>query len=449
MKKHIINFVLLLTLVFSLTNAVFGAEDGFNASLSVDKSVAGQIAVTVVHSTALEKYKPTLSIPCDDSYSDAMVLFDGIATKAQYANQHAVFTVAKGGTYYIVSEATLISMVEPTCEKNGNNTYQLNGKNYIEVLAASGHDFSDKHSSTCANCSEINPDYQPPFVPFPTILPTYAPVVGNTDNGDVTVTPEKPKHRETVTIIPCPEKGYEVDNVVVTDKKGNAVTVIKNSDGTYSFAQPVGKVTIEVTYKEIVAVGESCDGGKDCISHSFTDVDSTEWYHEPIDYVIEKGLMNGVGDNLFDVNGTATRAQIITILWRLEGEPVVNYAMSFADVEADEWYTEAIRWAASEKIAEGYGDGSFGTEDAVTREQFAAILYRYEQYKGGGFKGMWMYRMDYTDISDVSDWAYEAIAWCNMNGIITGKGDRILDPKGNAKRSEAAAMLMRYIEKQD
>ncbi|MBQ5887114.1 MAG: S-layer homology domain-containing protein, partial [Clostridia bacterium] len=125
---------------------------------------------------------------------------------------------------------------------------------------------------------------------------------------------------------------------------------------------------------------------------------------------------------------------------------VVNYAMDFEDVAAEQWYTEAIRWAASEKIVEGYGDGRFGTDDPITREQLAAILYRYEQKSGGGFKGLWMYRMDYVDLADVSDWAYEAICWMNMNGIVEGRPGKILDPKGTASRVEAAAMIQRYCE---
>jgi hypothetical protein len=145
--------------------------------------------------------------------------------------------------------------------------------------------------------------------------------------------------------------------------------------------------------------------------------------------------------------GEATsRAMIVTILWRLAGEPVVNYAMSFKDVTAGAWYTEAIRWAASQGIVNGYSDAAFGPNDNITREQLAAILYRYEQKNGGGFKGMWMFRMDYVDLADVSDWAFEAICWMNMNSIVNGKPGKIMDPKGSATRAEAAVMLQRYCD---
>lgn len=195
------------------------------------------------------------------------------------------------------------------------------------------------------------------------------------------------------------------------------------------------------------SLAESCDGVTNCPSRAFTDLDTSLWYHEATDYVLENGLMNGVGNNLFDPNGTTSRAMIVTILWRLEGEPVVNYLMQFEDVAAETWYTEAVRWAASEGIVNGYSDTAFGPNDPITREQLATILYRYEQYKGGGFTGAWMFLLDYTDRDKVSDWAYEAMCWTTMHGVINGKGDGILDPKGSAKRCEAAQMLMNYLDK--
>lgn len=107
---------------------------------------------------------------------------------------------------------------------------------------------------------------------------------------------------------------------------------------------------------------------------------------------------------------------------------------------------DAIRWAASEGIVNGYSDTAFGPNDEITREQFAAIMYRYEQYKGGGFTGAWMFRMDYADLADVSDWAYEAMCWMVMHDIISGRPGKILDPKEKATRAEAAAIFYRFCE---
>ncbi|WP_366558951.1 S-layer homology domain-containing protein [Flavonifractor sp. An306] len=133
---------------------------------------------------------------------------------------------------------------------------------------------------------------------------------------------------------------------------------------------------------------------------------------------------------------------LAAILWRLEGSPVVNYAMDFADVEEGQWYTEAIRWAASEGIVTGYGDGAFGTNDSITREQFAVMLYRYAgaQPASGTLS-------TFRDGTAVSDWAAEAMGWAVEAGLITGTGDgSTLTPQGQATRAQAAVLLMRWQE---
>lgn len=185
-------------------------------------------------------------------------------------------------------------------------------------------------------------------------------------------------------------------------------------------------------------------GGENCPSDQFVDVDPELWYHEAIDYVVRNGLMNGIGNGKFDPSGLTTRSMIVTILWRLEGQPTGEQEVRFEDVMDGEWYTQAIRWAAGEGIVGGYGNGLFGPGDPITREQLATILYRYETYKGGTYDGS--FSLEFSDVDEVSTWAYEGLSWCNMKGIVTGKGQGILDPQGKAQRSEAATMLMRYIE---
>ena len=281
------------------------------------------------------------------------------------------------------------------------------------------------------------------FIFVPIVTPTYPPVVEGGAGGAVAVTPKNPEKGSTVTVKPAPDSGFEVDKVTVTDKNGTPVTVTDNGDGTYSFKQPSGKVNVEVTFKETVKV---CPGDKTCPMYGYTDLDRSAWYHDGVHFCLENKLMNGMSATTFAPGEATSRAMIVTILWRLAGEPVVNYAMSFKDVTAGAWYTEAIRWAASQGIVNGYSDAAFGPNDNITREQLAAILYRYEQKNGGGFKGMWMFRMDYVDLADVSDWAFEAICWMNMNSIVNGKPGKIMDPKGSATRAEAAVMLQRYCD---
>jgi len=187
-----------------------------------------------------------------------------------------------------------------------------------------------------------------------------------------------------------------------------------------------------------------------CPSATFADLDIDAWYADSTDFVIANGLMNGIGDDKFDPDGTTSRAMIVTILWRLEGSPIVNYAMDFEDVDAEQWYTEAVRWAASEKIVEGYGNGKFGTNDAITREQMVTIMYRYAQYKGYDVSvGENTNILSYGDVFDVAEWAIPAMQWACGSGMIQGIADGStmnLAPQGNATRAQAAAILQRFVE---
>ncbi len=265
--------------------------------------------------------------------------------------------------------------------------------------------------------------------------PTYKPIVEEPENGGVTTTPTRPEAGDTVTVNPEPDEGYEVDEIIVTDEDGNAVEVTRNPDGSYSFTQPEGAVTIEITFRP---VGES--------GLPFTDVTEGDWFYGCVEYVYENGLMDGVSDTTFEPNGEVTRAQLVTILWRLDGEPVVNYLLSFTDVESGEWYTEAVRWAASEGIVEGVSDTEFAPNAPVTREQFAAILYRYAQYKGMDVVTLEENLNGFSDNSSISSYAVQAMNWSVGQGILTGVTDATLEPQGTATRAQCAAMLMRFVE---
>ena len=178
----------------------------------------------------------------------------------------------------------------------------------------------------------------------------------------------------------------------------------------------------------------------------FIDVKKTDWSYDDIYYIWEKGLMQGTSATTFSPQLSTSRAMIVTILWRLEGEPVVNYAMSFDDVAPDQWYTEAIRWAQANGIVKGYNEKTFGINDPITREQMAAILYRYAQTKGEGFTGSWMFLLPFEDAQNISGYASEALHWCVMKNIIGGVGGNQLDPQGNATREQVAAILHRFCE---
>ena len=264
-------------------------------------------------------------------------------------------------------------------------------------------------------------------------LITYPPTIEDTEHGDVKVSPSLPYEGQTVTIIPEPDDGYEVGEVTVTGS-GGELEVTDNGDGTWSFTQPGERVTIKVVFV--------CGGGELCPSARFTDVYLDAWYHMAIDYAVANGLMDGTSATTFEPNAYMTRAMLVTILWRMEGEPVVNYLLPFTDVPADSWYTEAVRWAASEGIVTGVSDTEFAPNAEITREQLAAILHRYsgEPATAANLDG-------YADGACVSAYAADAMIWCVEHMIITGVTDTTLEPQGTATRAQCATMLMRFAER--
>jgi len=271
---------------------------------------------------------------------------------------------------------------------------------------------------------------------------TYPPTIQQPEHGTITVSPSRPKKDDRVIVTVTPEAGCEVDTVTVTDKNGKPVEVTRNEDGTFTFTQPAGQVTITAAMK---AVSASCPRDKTCPIAAFDDASAEAWYHDGVHYCLENGLMTGYGNGRFGPNDTLTRAMLAQILYDQAGKPAVSGASPFDDVAKGKWYAKAVLWAEQNGIVGGYGNGSFGPEDPITREQLAAMLYRYEQSQGGGFKGQWMFLLDFNDREEVSEWAYGPMCWMTMHGIVNGKGNKILDPKGSATRAEVAAMLMRYM----
>ena len=180
----------------------------------------------------------------------------------------------------------------------------------------------------------------------------------------------------------------------------------------------------------------------------FTDVPEDAWYGEAVRYVYEHGLMAGTGTTTFSPDMTTSRAMVATILWQQAGSPVVNYAMDYADVDPAAWYGEAVRWAASEGIAGGYGGGLFGPDDPVTREQLAAMLYQFARNQGYDLSvGQDTNILSYTDAFQVSEYAVSALQWACGAGILSGTGDgSTLSPQGEATRAQTAVMLQRFCE---
>ena len=175
--------------------------------------------------------------------------------------------------------------------------------------------------------------------------------------------------------------------------------------------------------------------------HPFTDVPADAWYTEAALWAWREGLMVGTTKTTFSPDVATTRGMVVTILWRQAGAPVADYALDFTDVASDAYYAEAVRWAVSQGVAAGYGNGLFGPDDPITREQFAAILYRY-----AGSPAIPERVLDFIDAEQISPYAEDTLRWAVSEGLISGKGGGILDPQGEASRAQTAAMLMRYYQ---
>lgn len=261
---------------------------------------------------------------------------------------------------------------------------------------------------------------------------SYSVSVAPTENGTVTVSPKSASKGATVTITVTPDEGYELGELTVTDQNGNDIALTDAGEGKYTFTMPGSRVTVEATFVEFGT------------TLPFTDVASSAWYAEAVRYVYANGMMNGTSATQFSPNATTNRAMIVTILYRLEGSPAAS-ASSFTDVVAGSYYADAVNWAAANGIVNGVTETSFAPTSAVTREQMAAILYRYAQFKGYDVTAS-NDLSSYVDASQISAYATTAMQWANAEGLITGSTSTTLNPVGNATRAEVATILMRFCE---
>ncbi|MBR6259513.1 MAG: S-layer homology domain-containing protein, partial [Oscillospiraceae bacterium] len=181
------------------------------------------------------------------------------------------------------------------------------------------------------------------------------------------------------------------------------------------------------------------------VSAVYNDVKKDAWYYDAVGWAVNEGIMNGVGDDTFDPGGTCTRAMAVTMLWRLAWRPEAEDA-GFADVAEGAWYEQAVNWAFVAGIVTGKSEDTFAPDDPVTREQLAAILYRYAHYRSMSFEGISPFPLDYTDAGDISGYAEEALCWMTKNGVINGMGDGTLAPGAYAARAQIAAIFMRFAQ---
>lgn len=256
------------------------------------------------------------------------------------------------------------------------------------------------------------------------------------ENGSIKVSDSKAKKGGTVTITVTPDEGYELDKLAVYDKDGDKIDLKDKGDGKFTFEMPKGDVEIEVSFALIE---------DETVKANFADVAADAWYADAVQYVYENSMMSGTSETTFSPDLTTTRGMIVTILYRLENEPAVTGTTAFTDVAADQYYANAVAWAAQNGIVSGTTATTFAPNNAITREQMAAILYRYAQFKGYDVS----VKADlsvYTDAAQVSTYATDAMAWANGAQLITGTSQAMQTPASNATRAQVATILMRFCE---
>lgn len=252
-----------------------------------------------------------------------------------------------------------------------------------------------------------------------------------TVNGDLSVDEVWAEEGEWVYITVKPDAGYRLDELTVTRPSGNEVKVYHVRDNVFRFKMPGVRVTVDAEFVRS--------------SLPFSDVSRGQWFYDYVAWAYNTGLMEGVSAGRFAPNSTTTRAMVVTIIYRLAGSPGVSGTSDFTDVPAGAWYADAVTWAAKRGIVEGMTATTFDPNDAVTREELAAMLYRYAKHKGYDTSAAENTNiLSYNDAGSISEYAFEALQWACGEGIINGTGGGSLEPGGSATRAQLAAMLYRF-----
>ena len=281
--------------------------------------------------------------------------------------------------------------------------------------------------------TEISADWQPPY----TGKYSYEIFTKVGENGTISVD-RYATEGDDVTITVSPDEAYLLDELTVT-ANGKEVEVKDNGDGTYTFKMPSADAKIVVTFAE----DPDWEPEPEEPAMPFTDVNEGDWFYDVVLYAYDNGLMTGVSATEFAPNQTTTRGMIVSMLARLEGVTSAEDA-GFADVAANDWYATAVNWAASVGVVNGYEDDTFRPNAPITREQMAAILYNYADYKGYDVSAR-ADLSDYADAASISSWAEDVLAWANAEGLINGMTATTIDPQGATTRAQTAAMFERFL----
>ena len=261
------------------------------------------------------------------------------------------------------------------------------------------------------------------------IGPTYDIKVLDSAHGTVKASLGNASEGSTIRLTVTPDEGYSLANLIVRDERGRRIDVAK-SGGVYRFVMPAGDVTIEAVFAQGTTV------------LPFTDMSTYDWFYEYVKYVYDNGIMDGIDVGVFGPGITTTRAMLVTMLYRVAGEPYVSGTNDFADVAANTWYTDAVTWASKNGIVTGVDVGVFNPNGAITREQLATILYRYAEYAGEDVSARASLSR-FTDTGSISAYARDAMSWAVAEGILDGRTATELAPTGECTRAEVATMIAR------
>lgn len=346
-----------------------------------------------------------------------------------------VFTSFQAAVDAVENGGTIKALKDINSTVSGNKSFTVTGKP-VTLTAASGYTLTKDAAGkyTVSPQSSGGPGSSGGSISSPT---TYAVNVNAATNGAVAADKKTASKGTTVTVTASPSKGYVVDAVKVVDKDGKDVAVTEK-DGKYVFTMPASAVTVTGSFKAETPAP---------VALPFTDVKSGNWFYDAVKYAYAQGLMTGTSATTFAPNGTMNRAMIVTVLYRLEKSPAVTGASKFTDVPAGQWYSDAVAWAAANKIVNGYDETTFGPMNAVTREQMAAILFRYEQVKGLENVTLEENLNRFPDQNKISAYAIPALQWAVGQKIINGNADGTLDPTGTATRAQVAQIFTNLLNK--
>lgn len=268
------------------------------------------------------------------------------------------------------------------------------------------------------------------YVDFTEAVPEHIVYVDKAANGSLKADTTWAADGQIVYVTATPDTGYVLSSLFVKTAKGDQLKVYEaKKAGVYYFYMPDQYVTVSAYFAPAAS------------ALPFNDVAYTSWYYDAVKFVYDKGIMDGVSYYKFAPDATITRGMVVTMLWRMAGEPY-EAAAGFTDVAAGRYYTTAVAWAAKNGIVEGMTATTFAPDQAITREQLASILYRYAKWLG--FSGYGSDISGYTDAGKVSSYAYDAMSWAVRSGVVTGTSARVLDPQGTASRAAAAQMFMNF-----